>query len=254
MDAVSVIYTPGTDLENEKKYLKAMQKVYEQYPKNPDVVSFYALAMIGYAMDAPYEKNGMKLLEKARQLLKGFIIAYPTHPGIIHYYMHVNDVPNSPYPQQGTAVIQNAYRCLSDSSHVLHMPSHLYTALGLWPEAAHANFLSMRASHRMCRFLEKEKITLSEIDSNEEHDANQKANQSAWTTKDWYACDAYNVYHSLEWLQYDYLQMGKFAKANNLLHEMEKIARLENNDIYYFWAYGMLARQILYTKSYEPIK
>jgi hypothetical protein len=252
--AVSEIYQPGTDLENEKKYLAAMQKLYKQFPRNPDVVSFYALAMIGYAMDAPYDKDGMQLLEKARRLLKSFITVYPAHPGIIHYYMHVNDIPNSPYPREGLVVINNVYQHLNDSSHVLHMPAHLYTELGMWPEAAHANFLSVQASHHMCHYLEKEKIYVAAVDSNDISDTNSLTKKSKpWTPVEWYACDADNVYHSLEWLHYDYLQMGQFEKAAVLLKEMQKVAQVENKDIYDFWAYRMLARQILYTKSYQPI-
>jgi tetratricopeptide (TPR) repeat protein len=252
--AVAEIYQPGSDLENEKKYLAAMQKLYEQFPRNPDVISFYALAMIGYAMDAPYDNNGTALLEKARRLLKSFITVYPAHPGIIHYYMHVNDIPNSPYPREGLIVINNVYQYLSDSSHVLHMPAHLYTALGMWPEAAHANFLSVQASHHLCHFLEKEKIYVPAVDSNDISDTNSLTNKTnVWTSAEWDACDADNVYHSLEWLHYDYLQMGQIEKARALLKEMLKVATVENRDIYDFWADRMLARQILYTQSYQPV-
>lgn len=250
MDAVSELYQPGADLENEKKYLHAMRGLYEQYPKHVEVISFYALAMIGYAMDAPYEKNGTELLDEARQFLKTFISTYPAHPGIIHYYMHVNDVPNSPYPREGMAVINNVYQYLSDSSHVLHMPSHLYTALGMWSEAAEANALSIKASHHMCRFLKKEKIHIAAIDANAQESSFKKID---WTQQDWYACDADNVYHSMEWLHYDYLQMGYSAKAEQLVKQMQDIARIENEPVYDFWAYRMLARQILYTKSYKPV-
>ena len=254
MDAVSQLYQPGTDLENEKKYLTAMRKVHEQNPQNVDVASFYALAMIGYAMDAPYDKNGMQLLNEARQLLKSFIADYPSHPGIMHYYMHANDIPNSTYPLKGLTVIKNVYLYLSDSSHVLHMPAHLYTALGDWTKAAQANFLSVQASHRMCHFLESEKIYIPAIDSKDLSDANPITKKTTdWTPQEWYACDADNVYHSLEWLHYDYLQMGQIDKAYALLKEMQKIATLENKDIYDFWAYRMLTRQILYTQTYKPV-
>jgi hypothetical protein len=252
--AVSELYQPGTDLENEKKYLTAMGQLYKENPKNVDVASFYALAMIGYAMDAPYDKQGMQLLDTARTLLKSFIADNPSHPGIIHYYMHGNDIPNSRYPLDGLTVVNHVYQYLSDSSHVLHMPSHLYTALGDWPKAAQANFLSVQASHRMCQFLKKEKIYVAAIDSNDLGDTNsltQKTN--AWSAKEWYACDADNVYHSLEWLQYDYLQMGQNDKADALLKEMQKVSKIENKDIYDFWSYRMLARQILYTQVYKPI-
>jgi len=254
LNAVEKIYLPGDDLENEKKYIRAMYQLYEKYPNNPDVASFYALGMIGYAMDATQDKSAMNYLVSARSILKKFLPKFPEHPGIVHYYIHVNDLPNSPHLMEGLAAVKNVYQYLNGSSHVLHMPSHLYSAMGDWSKAAYANKLSIHASHAMCKFLEREKISLPSVDSTNLSDENApKKTAAKWTQKDWYACDADNVYHSLEWLQYDYLQMKNFADAEKLLLEMEKVSKIENENKYDFWAYRMRARQILYTGKFAPL-
>lgn len=255
MNAVAMLYQPGTVLENEKKYLDAMAQLNQQFPNNPDIAAFYALALIEHATDTPFDPNAKRELQTARDILKPFLFIYPGHPGIIHYYIHANDVPNSEFPETALSVTQNVYDSMSDSSHVLHMPSHLYTDLGRWQDAAYANELSIQASHRMCEFLESQHIKLNALNALDisTYDPTQDQNAS-WDTRDRFACDADNVYHSLEWLQYEYLQMGQFKKARALVDQMRQVADLEQDAKYYFWFYRMKARQILYSQSYKPVK
>ena len=227
IDAIALVYAPGNDLANTDKYVCAMRLIYQQHPHNPDVVSLYALALIGYASDAPQEKKSMRYLQIARDILKKYLALYPQHPGIVHYFIHVNDLPNSPHLQEGLVAIPNIYKYMSDSSHVLHMPSHLYSALGDWSKAAFANKLSIQASEKMCGYLEKEKIQLPNIE-----DVKSPASSKRWTLKMRYACDADNHYHSLEWLQYADLEMQKFSAAKKYLNEMHKthVANIEHDN------------------------
>lgn len=253
MNAIEIIYGPGSQIANEKKYMEAMQQLYQRYPNNPDVASFYALALIGYANDTPYKKS-QALLQDARNVLQRFFKSNPGHPGIIHYYMHANDLPNTAYPSTSLSVIDKACKYMSDSAHVMHMPAHLYTDLGWWADAARANKFSIRAGHHLCQFLEKEKINLHTVDSIElaKYDPLKKAN-FPWSEKEKLACDSDNIYHSLEWLQYEYLQMGQFHKAQQLLNEMNHVAAIEKQPEYNFWAERMNARQILYTQHFTPV-
>lgn len=243
MKAVSKLYSPGSASQNDFNYLQAMGLLYQKNPNNVDIASFYALALISYAVTFPYGQEGAHYLQEARTILKPFIKSHPQHPGVIHYYLHATDVPNSPFIKEGMLVIPFVYKNLSDSSHVLHMPSHLEMGLGLWNQAAKSNLLSIKASKRLCQFLEENSII-----------PDSKTKKQPWTEKKYYACDAANRYHSLEWLHYAYLQQGKFKSAQQLLEEMEKIAKIENENTYYFWLYRMRARQILSTKNFKPIK
>lgn len=247
MAAVAELYKPGPVQQTERKYMAAMRKLYESHPDNAEVASFYALSLIAYAFTCPYEQEGEDLLKTARAVLQPLVRSHPAHPGLIHYFIHASDIPNSSFLHQGLEVTPNVYTYLSDSSHVLHMPSHLFTALGSWPEAAHSNLLSLQASQRLCRFLEKEGINLNSGDTG------LQSRHKKWTEKERYACDATNYYHSLEWLQYDYLEMGKTRQAEQLTRQMLKIAALEKEKNYEAWSYRMQARQMLYTQNYKPL-
>src|SRR5437764_2312122 len=70
-------------------------------------------------------------------------------------------------------------RVASDAPHALHMPSHIFLQLGMWDDAAHSNEAAYALSKQ-------------------------------WSEPD---------YHSLEWLQYVYLQQGRFAEAKKLVGE-----------------------------------
>lgn len=255
LNAITLTYGPGTLIENEKKYMNAMAKLYEQYPDNADVASFYALAMIGYAMDAPFSKDLDRITQKARDVLKPFIQSHPGHPGVIHYYMHANDIPNSEFPETALSVVPNVYKYLSDSSHVLHMPSHLYTDLGMWSDAAVANQYSIQAGHHMCDFLKTLSVDLCALDGKEFNRYNPlEEPKYKWTKRDDVACDADNIYHSTEWLQYEYLQTGQFKKAKKQLAIMRKVAETLNDPKYDFWLYRMQARQLLHADETPPVK
>src|SRR5262249_27082414 len=155
IEAVSKLYLPGTVPQNDLQYLHAMRVLYRKYPDNLDIVSLYALSLISYAITCPYEQEGTHYLQEARNLLRPFIQSHSEHPGIIHYYLHATDIPNSPFMKEGLIAVPLVYQHLSDSSHVLHMPSHLYIGLGLWNQAAQSNLLSIQASERLCQFSEK---------------------------------------------------------------------------------------------------
>ncbi|HEX2228455.1 MAG TPA: hypothetical protein VHM64_15070, partial [Candidatus Binatia bacterium] len=74
--------------------------------------------------------------------------------------------------------------------HALHMPSHIFLQLGMWAEAAASNEASWAASDK---WVKKNNLPISERD-----------------------------YHSLHWLQYAYLQQGRYDKARELLRIMRR--------------------------------
>lgn len=254
IDAVSKVFAPGNQRDNDRDYMLAMKKLYQQYPQNPDIASFYVLSIMAYDSVAPTsQKNKISTMMDARRILNRLLPLNSGHPGLIHYYIHVNEMDEPSDLKSAMSIINNVEHYLSDSSHAMHMPSHIYTVLGEWKDSTKFNLLSIQASQRMCAFLDREHINLKSMSQHDIEDDKATQQSKPWTLKQKYACDADNAYHSLEWLQYAYLQRHEFNKANELLTTMRTIYSVEKEPMFAFWLYRMEARQILYSQYVTPL-
>jgi len=125
-------------------YAAAMRAVAKAYPDNPEATTLFAEA----AMDLhPWDfwTNGLpqpwthEILETLEQTLR----IDPKHPGANHFYIHV--VEGSPNPQRAILEADRLRRLVPDSSHMVHMPSHIYSRVGRWEDAAQANLDALKA-------------------------------------------------------------------------------------------------------------
>lgn len=251
LKAVKLLFQTDDMKTNEKNYLVAMGKLYEHFPSNNEVASFYALSIIGYTGNEKIPQQEIKaLLSKASRVLKTVIKRAPSHPGALHYYTHLIDVTNKQKAGKVVLVEDNIAKYLSDSSHVLHMPSHGYMRLGNWKQAIRFNELSISASKKLCHYIEDNALSIMPIQkisgSLVTHSPSHHHNRHMAAQR--YSCDAENIYHSLEWLQYAYLQVGKFNKARNNVKKMKRVVGVVQNRLYMFWLYRMQARQVLETQ------
>lgn len=124
-----------TRFENE------MEKLHANRPKDQEAAVFYALALNAAAI--PTDKS-FKKQRKAASILNALYSKYPEHPGIVHYIIHTYD-----YPELANLGLDAARRYASvapSSSHALHMPSHIFTRLGLWSESVNSNLASVASS------------------------------------------------------------------------------------------------------------
>ncbi|MEQ1516255.1 MAG: hypothetical protein ABL931_07180 [Usitatibacteraceae bacterium] len=115
-------------------YEVAMAKLAEKYPDDVEAQIFYALAL-----SANYDPNdrsyGNQL--RAAKIFEGILATKPDHPGVSHYLIHAYDSP--PLAQRG---LPSAYRyrdIAPSAPHALHMPSHIFTRLGMWNDSIAAN-------------------------------------------------------------------------------------------------------------------
>ena len=118
-----------------------MQKLYADYPTDKEAAIFYALAL-NAAVD-PADKAFVKQ-KKAAALLNTLYPNQPQHPGIIHYLIHTYD-----YPGMAQLALPAARKYASvapSSAHALHMPSHIFTRLGLWKECIQSNLASVESA------------------------------------------------------------------------------------------------------------
>ncbi len=178
--AVEILYGEGEFLERNRRYVKHMEKVYNDNPDNLEVAAFYSLGLMWAGYD---NQENLKI---SSQVAASIIEENPTHPGALHYMIHANDDPQFAIKAIDAA---NEYAQVApDAAHALHMPSHIYVALGMWKEVVSSNTDSYQAS-----LTRMERKGLS---------------------------GKSRGYHSMAWLHYGYLQLGRYDEAADLMKEM----------------------------------
>src|SRR6187431_90740 len=123
------------------KFEKAMESIYKTYPDDKEAAIFYALALNAAA--DPSDKSYTRQ-RKAFAILYPIFEQEPLHPGIVHYLIHSYD-----YPELSALALPAARKYASiapASAHAQHMPSHIFTNLGLWDECIKSNLVSVSAA------------------------------------------------------------------------------------------------------------
>lgn len=120
---------------------KAMEQLHIKYPDDHEAAIFYALALDASAdsRDKSYANQ-----RKAGDILNALYKVEPNHPGIIHYIIHTYDYPG--LAQLALPAAKRYAEVAPSSAHALHMPSHIFTRLGLWDEATWSNLKSVAAA------------------------------------------------------------------------------------------------------------
>src|SRR6266576_582931 len=142
--ALETFYTDADKIDHRTRalgYEKAMEQLYLRYPGDHEAAIFYALALLGTAQPTDKTYANQK---KAAGILKQILAVEPEHPGVAHYLIHSFD-----YPALAPLALSAArsYAKIAPSSpHALHMPSHIFTRLGLWQESIESNIASAAAA------------------------------------------------------------------------------------------------------------
>jgi tetratricopeptide (TPR) repeat protein len=124
-------------------YETAMHELAAANPKDVEAQVFYALALISNASPSDKEHRRQK---QAADLLEPLYREFPDHPGIPHYLIHAYD--NQELASRGLPAAR-AYASIAPSApHALHMPSHIFTRLGLWDDSIASNLAARSAGHQ----------------------------------------------------------------------------------------------------------
>jgi tetratricopeptide (TPR) repeat protein len=190
LDAVAAYYKDWNTTDAHSRavhFEKAMEQLHASRPTDKEAAIFYALALDASALptDATYTHQ-----KKAGQLLDSIYAKTPNHPGIIHYIIHTYDYPG--IAQLGLAAARRYAEVAPSSAHALHMPSHIFTRLGLWNDCIISNTRSVEAA--------------------------QCYAQSAGVKGHWD-----EELHGLDYLVYAYLQKGDNAAAEKQLSYLATI-------------------------------
>jgi hypothetical protein len=120
---------------------KAMEDVAAKYPEDKEAQILYALALNITAL--PTDKRFANQL-KAAAILEPLLTKYPDHPGVAHYLIHTYDYAE--LAEKGLPAAR-AYAAIAPTvPHALHMPSHIFSRVGLWKEMVDSNRASYLAT------------------------------------------------------------------------------------------------------------
>jgi hypothetical protein len=146
IEAAAALFTDFEKVDHRTRivnYERAMERVYQKYPKDRETAAFYALAVNQTAV--PTDKTYAQQL-KAAAILEPLFTEMPDHPGIAHYVIHAYDHP--PLAERALPAARRYAKIAPDAPHALHMPSHTFTRVGFWEDSIATNLASAEAARK----------------------------------------------------------------------------------------------------------
>lgn len=144
IDALSVFFSTNdvtTHRDRTREYESHMSDLYNNNLQDPEAAMFYSLSLLASA--DPRDKSYTHQYKSAA-LLNWVLASQPTHPGALHYLIHSYDYPGLAHLALDAALTYAD--AAPDSAHAQHMPSHIFTRLGLWDQSLSSNHDSTRSA------------------------------------------------------------------------------------------------------------
>ncbi len=186
IEALALIYQDAATVPYRTRalnYEHAMEVLAAKNRKDVEAQVFYALALLANA--SPADKTHAKQ-KQAADLLEPLDHSYPQHPGIPHYLIHAYD--NAELAPKGLAAAKAYSQIAPSAPHALHMPSHIFTRLGLWDDSIASNLAAEQAARQ-------------QGDTGEE-------------------------LHAMDYLVYAYLQSGRDNEAAQVVQQLKSMPEL----------------------------
>jgi tetratricopeptide (TPR) repeat protein len=187
-------------------YEKAMHQLRDKYADDFEVQAFYAFAVLAVGYATPNDTSLSKQLEAAA-LFEKLRKQNANHPGVVHYLIHCYDYPV--LAQRGLAAAQSYASIAPWVPHALHMPSHIFTRLGMWDESIAANEASAEASRAYAAMRHRDATEAEEL-------------------------------HALDYMAYSYLQEARDIEAKKIVELAAKV-RKTNPELEFSAAYALAA-------------
>jgi len=186
INALALIYQDAGTVAYRTRalnYERAMKEAAAENKKDAEAQVFYALALLANASPADKTHANQK---QAADLLEPLYRAYPQHPGIPHYLIHAYD--NAELAQRGLPAARDYSKIAPSAPHALHMPSHIFTRLGLWEDSIASNLAARDVAHRQG--------------------------------------DIEEELHAMHYLTYAYLQSGRDTEAGQVIQQLGNMPKL----------------------------
>ena len=184
IEAVAAYYEQGwnkKETSNLRSFETGWKSVHQTFPEDIEAASFYALAHMATANpgDKTYTKQ-----KQAGTIVEKVLGRVPDHPGAHHYTIHAYDYPV--LAPKALNVARSYGEIAPDIPHALHMPTHIFTRMGLWQESIVMNKRSAAAALK--------------------HPAGKQI--------------SLHYPHALDYLVYAYLQQANDDKAKQVMEEI----------------------------------
>ena len=119
-------------------YTKATEELTRRYPDDVEARVFYALNLQASASKTDMTYSNQL---KSAEILEKLLTRVPDHPGVVHFLIHAYDYP--PLADKGIAAARRYAKLAPAAPHARHMPSHIYSMVGLWEESIASNLSAL---------------------------------------------------------------------------------------------------------------
>ena len=193
--AIDAFYKDSDKLDHQKRsfaYSDAMKQLSASNPSDREAAVFYSLSLIATGMMV-HDKSYVREKEAA-EILNRVLAREPQHPGVAHYLIHSYDYPA--LAELALPAARSYAKIAPASAHAQHMPSHIFTRMGLWQEAIKSNLDAHSAAKNF---------------------AVRNHMSGAWDEQ----------FHAMDYLVYAYLQCAQDKHAADTLAELNRIQKAE---------------------------
>ena len=193
--AIATFYRNSDQLDHKTRalaYNLAMKELRGRYPDDSEAAVFYALSQ---AAAGTLDKDPTFAREKdAAAILNEVLKAEPDHPGVAHYLIHSFDYP--PLAEFAVPAAKRYASIAPDSPHAQHMPSHIFTRLGMWEDSIASNLRSEAAARELMK-------------------------------KKGFSGASREELHAMDYLVYAYLQTGQDNEAGRVLAQLNAMKKVD---------------------------
>ena len=189
IDSAAAFYLADEKLSETQRvqtFSAALAALHKQSPDDVNAAAFYALSLL--ALAEQQEVDAQPNRKAAIAILEPLCRNAPDNPGPAHYMIHATDT--SEFSAQGLDAARAYSKIAPDSSHALHMPSHIFVRLGLWQESISSNIAAAASAAK----------------ATQEHRG-----------------EPHYQFHALDFLNYSYLQSGQESKARQMVKDLENV-------------------------------
>jgi len=207
INALAVFYKDWQTVDHAtraKNYEQALGAVCDRNPSDDEAAIFHALQLVTIGYLDPTDKS-YTWQKKGSEILNKLLVRHQNHPGVAHYIIHSVDYPS--LAELGLQAARAYARIAPDSPHALHMPSHIFTRLGLWDDSIASNIASTKSAMAQAQRL---------------HGGG----------------GSFDQLHAMDYLVYAYLQQAKDTSARKVLAEIQDMTRLDENQFAAAYAFA----------------